>query len=160
MQAETLGADEDLVSQVLEIIGGAVYEALPTPEEDQGGGAWAAEEGDDSVFYSDEDQGGGTGREEDPRAFTKGIPEVEEDRTPKSEQSGAKSEEDRTTEAVTEDASGTGKGNLHTRWADCPQLKRVLLASQLIRSRIKKQRYKHQTSYRSQPTRTLPWSSL
>lgn len=146
MQAERLGADDDLVSQVLEIIGGAVYEALPTPEDGQGGGAWPGEEGDDSVFYSDEDQGGGTGRDEDPRAFTKGSPEVEEDGTPKPEQAGAKPENDRTTEALTEDASGTGKGNLHTRWADRPQLRRLLFASQLILSRMKKRRYERQTS--------------
>ncbi|TWW80742.1 uncharacterized protein [Takifugu rubripes] len=117
MQTQGLRADEDLVSQVLEIIGGATYEAVQSPEEPEDREAWPAEEGDDSVFYSDEDQGhkeakgktgGETDRDEDKRAFIKDSPEVEEDRTelqtPNSDQPGAadpgeKPEVDRKTEA-------------------------------------------------------------
>lgn len=101
MQTEGLRADEDLVSQVLEIIGGATYEAVQSPEEPEDRGAWPAEEGDDSVFYSDEDQGhkearGKTGgerdRDEDKRGFIKDSPEVEdrtELQTPNADQPGA-----------------------------------------------------------------------
>lgn len=123
------------MSQVVEIIGGAAYEALQTlqtlqePEE-----AWLAEEGDDSVFYSDEDQGhkdarakmgGRTDKGEEARAFIRESPEVEEDRTelqtPNSEvmdqsaaaDPGAAPEED--TEAQMQDTpSGTGKRNVRT----------------------------------------------
>lgn len=128
MQTEGLRADEDLVSQVLEIIGGATYEAVQSPEEPEDREAWPAEEGDDSVFYSDEDQGhkeargktgGETDRDEDKRGFIKDSPEVEEDRTelqtPNSDQPGAadpgaKPEVDRKTEAQMENTPlGTGK---------------------------------------------------
>uniref|UniRef100_A0A3B5K895 Ermin n=1 Tax=Takifugu rubripes TaxID=31033 RepID=A0A3B5K895_TAKRU len=128
MQTQGLRADEDLVSQVLEIIGGATYEAVQSPEEPEDREAWPAEEGDDSVFYSDEDQGhkeakgktgGETDRDEDKRAFIKDSPEVEEDRTelqtPNSDQPGAadpgeKPEVDRKTEARMENTPlGTGK---------------------------------------------------
>lgn len=94
MQTDGLGADADLVSQVLEIIGGATYEVPQSPEEPEDSEAWLAEEGDDSVFYSDEDQGHKEAK--DKRAFIRESPEVEEDRTevqtPNSDQSGAKHE--------------------------------------------------------------------
>ncbi|KAM3607829.1 uncharacterized protein V6R79_014677 [Siganus canaliculatus] len=52
-----LSVDEDaLASQVLEIIGGMTLEALHTLEDPGDRDVWSAEEGDDSVFYSDEDQ--------------------------------------------------------------------------------------------------------
>lgn len=153
MQREGLRADEDLVSQVLEVIGGVTYEAVQSPEEPEDREAWPAEEGDDSVFYSDEDQGhkeargktgGVTDRDEDKRAFVKDSPEVEEDRTevqtPNADQPGAadpdaKPEVERKTEAQMENAPlGTGKRSLlpppepgRLR----PQLRLVLSASQL-----------------------------
>lgn len=56
-KAQRLTVEEDaLVSQVLEIIGGITLEALQTLEEPEERDVWSAEEGDDSVFYSDEDQ--------------------------------------------------------------------------------------------------------
>lgn len=125
MQTEWLRADEDLVSQVLEIIGGATYEAVQSPEEPEDREAWPAE-GDDSVFYSDEDQGhkeagektgGETDRDEDKRAFIKDSPEVEDRtvQTPNSDQPGAadpgaKPEVERKTEAQMENGPlGAGK---------------------------------------------------
>lgn len=127
MQTEGLRADEDLVSQVPEIIGGATYEAVQSPEEPEDREAWPAEVGDDSVFYSDEDQGhkgdrgkkgGEKDKDEDKRAFIKDSPEVEEDRTvqtPNSDQPGAadpgaKPEVERKMEAQMENGPlGTGK---------------------------------------------------
>lgn len=104
MQTDGLRADSDLVSQVLEIIGGATYEVLQSPEEPGDSEAWLAEEGDDSVFYSDEDQG--HKEVKDKRAFIRESPEVEEDRTevqtPNSDQSGPKHEAGRNTEAQME----------------------------------------------------------
>lgn len=131
MQTEGLRADEDLVSQVLEIIGGATYEGVQSPEEPEDREAWPAEEGDDSVFYSDEDQGhkeargktgGETDRDEDKRGFIKDSPEEEEDRTelqtpnwdqPGAADPGAKPEGDRKTEAQMENTPlGTGKSSV------------------------------------------------
>lgn len=132
MQAHELRADDHLVSQVLEIIGGATYEALQTSQESDDSEAWPAEEGDDSVFYSDEDQGhkdaraktgGGRDKDEEARVFIRESPQVEEDRTevqtPNSEvmdqsaaaDPGVAPEEDRNTEAQMQmhTPSGTGK---------------------------------------------------
>lgn len=136
MQAHRLRADDHLVSQVLEIIGGATYEALQSPQEPEESEAWPAEEGDDSVFYSDEDQGhkdaraktgGGTDKDEEARVFFRESPEAEEDRTelqtPNSEATdqpaaadpGAAPEEDRNTEAqMQKTTSGTGKRNVRS----------------------------------------------
>lgn len=136
MQAHGFRADDHLVSQVLEIIGGATYEALQTPQEPEDNEAWPAEEGDDSVFYSDEDQGhkdaraktgGGAGKAEETRVFIRESSEVEEDRTelqtPNSEamdetaaaDPGAAPEEDGDAEAQTRTkASGTGKSSVRT----------------------------------------------
>lgn len=139
MQTEGLRADEDLVSQVLEIIGGATYEAVQSPEEPEDREAWPAEEGDDAVFYSDEDQGhkeargntaGERDRDEDKRGFIKDSPEVEEDRTepqtpnpdqPGAADPGAKPEVDRKTEAQMENSPlGTGKRSvLSPQQDDC-----------------------------------------
>nr|XP_046260589.1 ermin-like [Scatophagus argus] len=56
-KAPRLTAEEEvLASQVLEIIGGITLEALRTLEEPEERDVWSAEEGEDSVFYSDEDQ--------------------------------------------------------------------------------------------------------
>lgn len=112
MQTDGLRADGDLVSQVLEIIGGATYEVLQSPEEPEDSEAWLAEEGDDSVFYSDEDQGHKEAKDE--RVFIRGSPEVEEDRTeaqtPNSDQSGAKHEAGRNTGTQMENTPwGPGK---------------------------------------------------
>ncbi|XP_070770125.1 ermin-like [Enoplosus armatus] len=49
-----IGEDE-LASQVLEIIGGITLEALQTLEDPEERDVWSLEEGDDSVFYSDEE---------------------------------------------------------------------------------------------------------
>lgn len=56
-QALTLTEEEDeMASQVLEIIGGITLEALQSLEKPVERDVWSIEEGDDSVFYSDEDQ--------------------------------------------------------------------------------------------------------
>lgn len=128
-QAYGLGADDRLVSQVVEITGGATYEALRQAE---GSEAWPAEEGDDSVFYSDEDQGredtrakagGITDKNEEARVFSR-EPEVEEGRTelqtPNPEETDEAAaadppEDDRTMEARMQNTpSGTGKRDLRT----------------------------------------------
>lgn len=129
MQAQLRAEHHLVVSQVLEIIGGATYEALQEPEESQ---AWLAEEGDDSVFYSDEDQGhkatgGGTDKDDEARVWIRDGPGVEEDQaelqTPNSElmdesaaaDPGSAPEEDTNTEAqVQNTASGTGKRTVRT----------------------------------------------
>lgn len=56
-KTQRLPVQEDvMVSQVLEIIGGITLEALQTLEDPEERDEWSAEEGDDSVFFSDEDQ--------------------------------------------------------------------------------------------------------
>ncbi|CAG09324.1 unnamed protein product [Tetraodon nigroviridis] len=112
MEAHEFGADSRLVSQVLEIIGGATHEAPQEPEDSE---AWPAEEGDDSVFYSDTDQGrirdaggktgGGTDEDEEAGVIIRESPEVEEDQ----DQSAAEGPEpDRNMEAqVQKTPSGT-----------------------------------------------------
>lgn len=56
-EAQRFAAEDDaLESQVLEIIGGITLEALQTLEGSDENEVWPAEEGDDSVFFSDEDQ--------------------------------------------------------------------------------------------------------
>lgn len=135
MQAQ-LRADHHLVaSQVLEIIGGAAYEAPQTAQEPEDSQEdWLAEEGDDSVFYSDEDlghkaTGGGTDEDDGAGAWIREGPEVEEEdrpelQRPNSEQMdesaaaadpGSAPEEDTKMEArVRNAASGTGKRTVRT----------------------------------------------
>lgn len=121
MEVHRLGAGDHLVPRVLEIIGGANHEAQHTPREPEGSGAWPAEEGDDSVFYSDEDQGhkdtgGGTHEDEEARAFLRESPEAEKDQTElQTPDPGAAPEEDRNTEVQMQNTpSGTGRRNRRT----------------------------------------------
>lgn len=119
-----------MASQVLEIIGGAAYEAPQTAQEPEDSQDWLAEEGDDSVFYSDEDQGhkatGGGTDEDGAGAWIREGPEVEEDRTelqrPNPElmdesaaaDPGSAPEEDTKMEARVQNALGTGKRTVRT----------------------------------------------
>lgn len=132
MQAHGPRADDHLVSQVLEIIGGAAFEGLQTPQGAEHGEAWPAEEADDSVFDSDEDQGrkdarektgGGTDKDEAARGLIREGPEAEEDRREPSAAADPGAPEDgRNTEAQMQDtASGRGKGKVRT----CPLSSRV-----------------------------------
>lgn len=157
MQAQLRAGRHLVASQVLEIIDGAAYEAPRTAQEPEDSQDWLAEEGDDSVFYSDEDlgpkaTGGGTDEDDGAGAWIREGPEVEEDRTelqrPNSEpveesaaaDPGSAPEQDTKMEArVQKAASGTGKRTVRT----CTTSKAVCLhhsnsarsASQLIRWR-------------------------